>query len=209
VYKAVLTPNQRVIVAKLFDAFVDRDYPECATQVFDLGMTLGFRYFTFILSMGINFDIDNEPSLQANLIYTIAHLRLGEYIDAEGVLNLHSFHGSVAWATRLVSISLRKTSLGDELEHAQTDVQRLQAHYYEAEGRITDRKFEAAAQMFKRCLELPGNCPERGLRPCASSLAGALRTPILSHHEAITNSHLSQSVPPQFDRGAAIKFVSG
>jgi hypothetical protein len=160
VNRTALTPKQEEIVQNLFAAFKDRDYPECASQVFDLGMTLGFRYFTVILMTGINFEINAEPSLQASLIYTIAHLRLGEYFDAEGVLNLHAF-SKKGWVTDLVSLSLRKTSLERVLEVTNTDTQRLQAHFYEAEGRITDRQFLAAKEMFKKCLELPGSCPER------------------------------------------------
>src|SRR5258708_4949945 len=124
-------------------------------------MALGFRYFTVILTMGINFEINNDPSLQTALIYTIAHLRLGEYVDAERMLNLHSIGGPFGWVTHLVSLLLRKTSFDSVLRVTQTDVQRLQAHFYEAEARITDRDFPAALEMFKRCLDLPGSCPER------------------------------------------------
>ena len=65
------------------------------------------------------------------------------------------------WLNALLALSLRRATFETTLKNATSEVQRLQAYYYEGEGRITDRTFARALEMFKKCLELPAQCPER------------------------------------------------
>src|SRR5260370_118419 len=142
-HRSALNSKQERLVAQLFAAFVDRDYPACDQAVFDLGMTLGYRYFTVILMSGINFDLDGEPSLQAVLISTIASIHLGDYLSAEHTLNMHRLMQitETSWASRLVSLILRRIGFSALLDLAVSDEQRVQAHYYEGEAQVIDRDF--------------------------------------------------------------------
>jgi hypothetical protein len=103
--RSELSPEQERIVSELFDAFRDRDYPDCLARVFDLGMTLGARVYTVILINGIKFEIQREPSLQAIMIHTIAHLRLGDQTGAEAAFMMNSMAGGEIrrWLTTLLA----------------------------------------------------------------------------------------------------------
>jgi len=160
-----LSPKQDELVREMFEAFSDRDFPTCNRKIFDLGMTLGHRVFTFILVMGIGSDIESEPSLQVCLFFTISNLRTGDRQGAESVLMMNTMTGKAwkGWLLTLVGLSLRQVSFEKALGVAKTNEQRFQAHYYEAEGLVTDRKFSAALAVFRKCAELPGECCEREL----------------------------------------------
>lgn len=161
--RCALSPEQETIVEKIYEAFREGDYQECGAQVFDLGMTLGLRYFTPVLSMGISFQINCEPAFQVVLIYTVANVRLGDYMAAEAVPMMNSILGGEErrWLMSMLELFLRQATLDSALESARSAEERLQAYYYEAEARITDRDFAGACEMLRRCLELSVACPER------------------------------------------------
>ena len=96
-------------------------------------MTLGFRYFTPNLMWGINFEIDREPSLQICLIWTVAHLRLGDREGAEStyMMNAITRGGASAksWRNRLLALSLRRTDWATIMEEAKSDEQRCQVSF--------------------------------------------------------------------------------
>lgn len=170
-----LTGQQEKLVRALFDSFVSRDYPDCLSKIFDLGMTLGNRYFTPILHTGINFEIDREPSLQVALIYTVASFRLGDIQAAEGPFMMNAVGGGEirAWLNTLLALLFRRITFDAALKGARTEVQRVQVHYYEGESLLTDRLFTRAPEMFARSLDLTGECPEKEF---ARARLGWLRT---------------------------------
>lgn len=158
-----ITPTQNKMVEDLFEAFCDGDYPFCTKLIFDLGMTLGYRYYTLIFVEGINGEIFREPNLQISLIFSISKLRLGDSVGAHDPLSLHDMMGSSMenWRNILLSLCLRKTSFEEVLKKASTDIEIFQAYYYQAESLISDRNFDAALEMLKTCQNLTGECPER------------------------------------------------
>lgn len=166
--KSKLSQTQQAIVEELYKAFIDRDYPECVSQVVALGMASGYRVFTPILSQGINFfEIDREPSFQAALIFTIANLRLGRQTDGEAAFMLNAVAGGEIrnWLMNMLALSLRRAEFKEVIAYARDQTEVYQAHYYEAEGLVTDRAFDSALVLFQHCLELSGKCPERNFVP--------------------------------------------
>jgi hypothetical protein len=155
------TSQQTALVEELFQVFCERDYPTCLAKVFDLGMTLRLRTFTPILTNGIGGRPD-APDLQIILIHTVACLRVGDQSGAETafMLNLVDHRPGKDRLMALPALSLRRSSFPDVLKHAPSDQARLQAHYWEAEGRLTDRMYAEAFDSFRSCTPARLSIPE-------------------------------------------------
>jgi hypothetical protein len=149
----------QMLIAAVFDEFCERDYAECCQHVAELDDLRAFRGMPFYL-VGIDLAPDREPSLQVILVSCIAFIRLGQLTLADNILQIRTI-GGPGWVDSLLKLVLDQTTMNEVLRVTETDAQRVQVHYYEAERLLTGRDFAAALRLFQRCLELPGTCPER------------------------------------------------
>jgi hypothetical protein len=149
-------------IEAIYEQFCARNYPECRSLMSALSDQLGRRRGALNLLGPAVFD-PSEPYLQLGLIEAISEVRLGHVHEAMTIYMMSgSMGGSFAsWVHSIHGLVTRNVQLASILEEPLTPSRRAQAYYYEAEGLLTDRDFEAATTMFARAAEGDGSCPEK------------------------------------------------